>query len=168
MALIGWLIVRIALGVATKMLNEERGHRGGFWWGIILGVIGLIIVIVRKEGNATSDSQKENNNGEGLFERLAREKREEDAKHTRLGRGGNSSGSWICPRCGTNNPNYVGTCGCGQYSIHVDTTNYQSKPKIKKDDELVNQKKLYAYKELLDNGIITQEDYDKKKTELIR
>jgi len=39
--------VRIGMGIATKMLNEERGHHGGFWWGFVPGVIGLIVVLIR-------------------------------------------------------------------------------------------------------------------------
>lgn len=39
--------------------------------------------------------------------------------------------------------------------------------KKKSDNELENLEKLKSYKELLDSGVITQEDFDKKKAELL-
>ena len=42
---------------------------------------------------------------------------------------------------------------------------YQKKDKSEK--ELLNVQKLKSYKDLLDSGVITQEEFDKKKSELL-
>lgn len=39
--------------------------------------------------------------------------------------------------------------------------------KDKSEKELLNVQKLKSYKELLDSGVITQEEFDKKKSELL-
>lgn len=164
MFLIGWIIVRIGLGVATKMLNEERGHRGGFWWGFILGIIGIIIVLVRKEKSTYSYSDiKRDDEEPTLLEKLAREKRKEET----MARGG-----WKCIQCGRVNANYTGTCGCGMSrSDNVPRINVSVEQPIQKskgEEEMMNLKKLKSYKDLLDAGVISQEDYDKKKAELLK
>lgn len=47
---------------------------------------------------------------------------------------------------------------------------YQKKAaeeKDKSEKELLNVQKLKSYKDLLDSGVITQEEFDKKKSELL-
>lgn len=39
--------------------------------------------------------------------------------------------------------------------------------KDKSEKELLNVQKLKSYKDLLDSGVITQEEFDKKKSELL-
>lgn len=39
--------------------------------------------------------------------------------------------------------------------------------KDKSEKELLNIQKLKSYKDLLDSGVITQEEFDKKKSELL-
>ena len=39
---------------------------------------------------------------------------------------------------------------------------------VESRDEMENLKKIKEYKELLDSGIITQEEFDKKKTQLLK
>lgn len=70
---------------------------------------------------------------------------------------------WKCNRCGRVNPNYTGTCGCG--ISRAESEKWLPEP-IKEDSEDDIQK-LKSYKELLDTGVITQEEFDKKKKELL-
>lgn len=84
---------------------------------------------------------------------------------------------WICPNCGAENSlsNTCATCGRNRYSQPaieytqtvasvpaqtpaVQTTSTQGDSKIEE---------IKAYKELLDSGVITQEEFDKKKAELL-
>ncbi len=164
MAFLLWMIGCISCGVATKVLNKEKGYSGGFWWGFFLGVIGIIIVLVRKEKPTFSygDIKKDDKELTAL-EKLAIEKRKEEAL---------ASGGWKCIQCGRVNANYTGTCGCGmskydnapRVSVPVELPKQKPKP----EDEMMNLKKLKSYKDLLDAGVISQEDYDKKKAELLK
>lgn len=132
--------------------------------GICLGVIGLIVVLVRKEKPTFSYVDNRKNDEEPTaLEKLAREKRKEEAM---------ASGGWKCIQCGRVNASYAGTCGCGmskydntpRISVPVELP----KQKLKPEDEMMNLKRLKSYKDLLDAGVISQEDYDKKKAELLK
>ena len=53
--LVIYLIVGLVCGFVSKSINENRGGEGGFWWGFLLGVIGIVVVAVRPmEGNTTN------------------------------------------------------------------------------------------------------------------
>ena len=49
----------IALGFLTKNMNEKKGYKGGFLWGFLLSIIGVIIVAVRKPKNAVSETAEQ-------------------------------------------------------------------------------------------------------------
>ena len=42
-----YLIVSIICGFITKSMNENKGYDGGFLWGFLLSVIGIIVVAVK-------------------------------------------------------------------------------------------------------------------------
>ena len=59
--LVVYLIVGLVCGFVSKSINENRGGEGGFWWGFLLGVIGIVVVAVRPmEGNATNLNSYQN------------------------------------------------------------------------------------------------------------
>lgn len=41
------IIIGIICGCITKSMNEKKGYDGGFWWGFLLSIIGIIVVAVR-------------------------------------------------------------------------------------------------------------------------
>ena len=41
------LIYSLVCGFVSKTINNNRGKDGGFWWGFLLGVIGIVVVAVR-------------------------------------------------------------------------------------------------------------------------
>ena len=47
MYLIGLLAYMLICGFISKTITANRGMNGGFWWGFLLGVIGIIVVAVR-------------------------------------------------------------------------------------------------------------------------
>lgn len=93
-------------------------------------------------------------------------------------------GGWKCRRCGKVNPEFIGFCACGM-------TKGQSKEVDQRYEREENEKRAAAeemqkntidengsgekdkfeeikkYKELLDSGIISEEEFNKKKTELL-
>ena len=62
-----------------------------------------------------------------------------------------------------------GRIPCLYNSIHLLLYSEEEKRKIlESQSETDNVKKIKEYKELLDSGIITQEEFDKKKAELLK
>ena len=75
------------------------------------------------------------------------------------------AGYWQCT-CGTLNPPYATSCSCGKRPR--DITAEKAKEAVLEDEkELNNLKKLKEYKELLDAGVITQEEFEAKKAKLL-
>ncbi|MDO5521662.1 MAG: SHOCT domain-containing protein [bacterium] len=68
---------------------------------------------------------------------------------------------WRCQRCGVVNPGYTGSCSCGM--TKQENENYGRSENEAAPDKFEQIKK---YRELLDQGILTQEEFDKKKKEL--
>lgn len=95
-----WLI----FGFATRTINRNKGYEGGFWWGFLLGPIGLIIIACKPDN--------------------------------RVHRNVN-----------------------GAYSIGSEAG--------RNDMELERLQKLKMYKDLLDSGAITQEEFEAKKNVLM-
>ena len=83
----------------------------------------------------------------------------EDRKEALLQEGG-----WICQRCGQVNPAYTGTCGCGAAKRDRGAPEAEAQREAR---ELAHAQSLKAYKELLDAGALTQEEFDRKKAELL-
>ena len=106
-----------------------------------------------------------------------------------------ASNQWRCA-CGLINPNYTGTCACGRTKSEVRNSNNQAvkqaanrlavnrpnaapapaaapvtntdvKPANVVSREEENIRLLKEYKDLLDSGIITQEEFDEKKRKLL-
>ena len=157
---LGYIITGVIWGYATKTINESKGYEGGFWLGFWLWLIGIIIV-------ACKPACKPNNSG-SYSERTGMSS--EVARHKRL----LNEGGWKCYKCGTVNAAYVTTCGCGVHkrendrTIKEETTKEEARINNQSDQELINLAKLKSYKELLDLGAITQEEFEKKKSELLK
>lgn len=88
---------------------------------------------------------------------------------------------WKCKKCGIINHNYVGTCSCGNRRQDNDTfvpedTIQTKAEKIEEETQVMVSNKssdlsvadaIKQFKELLDMGAITQEEYDRKKKDLL-
>lgn len=146
-------------GIATKTVNENKGYDGGFWLGFWLGFIGLIIVACKSENHAVT------NYSYATSSLLSAAAKENDEKKML------SNGGWKCNKCGRVNPSYTGSCGCGMSKSDNETKKQAAtedvKAKEKNQQELDNIKKVKEYKELLDSGVISEEEFEKKKKELL-
>jgi hypothetical protein len=75
------------------------------------------------------------------------------------------NGDWKCT-CGKVNAHNIGTCECGLSKKQPDNISYQfPKNPPHSPDEITEA--LKTYKSLLDSGVISQEDFDQKKKELL-
>lgn len=90
-------------------------------------------------------------------------------------------GSWVCS-CGKVNPGYSHTCGCGKTQSQVArdkaekkmarTASAEKAPAADSstiaDQSKKNLELLKELKDLLDQGVLTQEEFDSKKAELLK
>lgn len=153
------LLDGIICGIITTVINANKGYEGGFAWGFFLGIIGIIVVACRSDNYSDSYKYEES----PLLLSATREKHERAVM---------ADGGWRCYKCGTVNPAYTGTCGCGVTKIESNTRQNRSNEELRKKEtdekEIRNLQKLKGYKELLDSGAITQEEFDKKKIEILK
>ena len=145
-------------GVVTKSINESKGYDGGFAWGFWLGVIGIIVVACRQPVDYTPRQS------------IIRPAAPAPAEPV----------GWKC-KCGRYNAPYVSSCVCGRNKSEVAlpqvTPMVHSTPaQVVIDprtipaapvDESKNIAALKEYKELLDTGVITQEEFDAKKKSIL-
>ena len=142
----------IICGYLSKRVNESRGYYGGFWWGFFFSVIGIVIVsckpVIHDDGETSMIKQA-----------IAKDIQQKQTI---------ADGGWKCYRCGRVNASYISNCACKvtkEESLAMDRKRAESQNK--KEDEMENIQKLKGYKELLDSGVLTQEEFDKKKSELL-
>ena len=169
------IIVACIFGAITKSINERKGYYGGFAWGFWLGWIGIIVVACRSDCYYTPT--------ESIIvpkDKIATAHRANDPYVF-------SDGSWQC-RCGRRNAGYVSTCACGinkhQLKAQIAAPQPQAvvtpaapapvataQPVAATTGAPVDEEKnillLKEYKKLLDDGIITQEEFDAKKKSIL-
>ena len=138
------IIVACVFGAITKNINEGKGYDGGFAWGFWLGIIGIIVVSCRQP-NPYSTYQRES---------IIR-KPSEPANEAP------PPGGWKCI-CGKAHAAFESSCVCGRSKIEV-------RQNAKKESNTANDNisTIKEYKKLLDDGIITQEEFDAKKKQLL-
>lgn len=90
-----------------------------------------------------------------------------------------NDGDWECYFCHRINADYVTNCGCGkskeeseqQKAINAKAQRELRERQKKQQDSISDNANtielIKEYKELLDSGAITQEEFDKKKSELL-
>ena len=140
-------------GVATNAIIQNKGYsENWFWWGFFFSLIAVLV--------ALSKPQVQNSEEDAV--RKANEKREQAML---------SDNGWKCDKCGKMNPSYTGTCGCGLTRAQSEARKRQREEEKKKVAEVKKEsdaiEKIKQYKELLDSGILSQEEFDKKKAELL-
>ena len=83
-------------------------------------------------------------------------------------------GGWKCNRCGRINASYVTSCNCGMYIEQNKNwlKKQEEERKARAEEHKAKESKSQAdeikkFKELLDSGAITQEEYDAKKKQIL-
>ena len=161
--LIGFFIQAVIMGIITRKINESKGYYGGFAWGFWLGIIGIIVVACRSDNHHASYRESAQ---DAAMREFARE--ENDKRLLK-------EGGWKCYRCGRVNASYDSTCNCGMYVQQ--NRDWKKKQEEKKrmiaEEQKANEAKRQAndiarFKQLLDSGAITQEEYDAKKKQILK
>lgn len=140
--LIGAIIDGLIFGFVTKKIGENKGYDNQFWWGFWLGVIGVIVVAVKPD-NISSGYVSQNHENHEYDERLhALANGHEYAPRE----------TWQCWNCRRTNADYVTTCLCG----------------VKKGEKSPSaEQQIEKYKKMWEDGIITEEDFNAKKKQIL-
>lgn len=153
---IGYLINGIIFGLITQYVANSKGYDGGFWWGFFLGLIGLLVVGFRPSiEQPASPSYTES--------RYSQEERERNIL---------DNGGWKCD-CGKVNFDYVSTCHCGRNKREVLAKRYEAEEQAKHSIEIkpiedkTAAQQIKEFKELYDEGIISSEEFEAKKKQLL-
>lgn len=144
-----YFVVGIICGCITNVINTNKGYDGGFAWGFFLGIIGIIVVACRSDYRSYHDEYVENTALSAYAKEVTERKMLDD-------------GGWKCAKCGRINPSYSTSCVCG-------ITMKESKNwKVKKEEKTTSQAdEIKKFKELLDSGAITEEEYEAKKKQIL-
>ena len=138
-------------GAATHAINRNKGYwTNGFWWGFWLGWIGLIVVLCKSDNNYVYYSSSVDKHFPA------------DQPHPAIASQPVPAGGWRCT-CGRVHAAYVTSCTCGNSKIS--TSDQEEEQLCESEERTVTL--LKEYKALLDNGTITQEEFDQKKNQLL-
>ncbi|MCI7803659.1 MAG: hypothetical protein MR503_01085 [Oscillospiraceae bacterium] len=83
------LISGLICGAITYKINTEKGYDGGFAWGFLLGVIGIVVVACRAD-NIRYYNEYSNSEYDSRLSSLAVE-----TQKTKL----LNDGGWVCSNC---------------------------------------------------------------------
>ena len=166
--IIGVIIHSVLCGAVTQSIIEEKGYyENWFWYGFFFAEFAILAAKVKEEKHATSleytiPSYLTSNTS---------------ALSSVSASASGSSGKWICSKCGKTNQGYTGSCGCGMTKTENEAILKAENEKaakessaeeaLKEDKEIITAHRIKAFKELLDTGAITQEEFDRKKAELL-
>ena len=148
------LIVSFFLGVLTQGINESKGYSGGFAWGFWLGIIGIIVVSCRQPNPYYSYQTESIIRAPAPVNEVP------------------PPGGWKCI-CGKGHAAYESGCVCGRSKTEAlqnakkDTSEDQQSSKKDTSTSTDTISAIKEYKKLLDDGIITQEEFDAKKKQLL-
>lgn len=139
-------------GAATNAVIQNKGYdENWFWWGFFFGFIALLVALTKPDNK--HDYYQVPTHLTHAAENIV------------------PKNGWKCIKCGRGNSSYVGTCACGNSKLsnndffsNVNNSNKmtnESKVSISVADEIAK------FKKLLDDGVISQEEFDKKKKQLL-
>lgn len=156
-ALVVGIIQGIIFGFATQTIIESKGYRDNwFWWGFFFGLIALIVACAKPQNTYYSPYQ-----GGGLYK----------SADTLYNEQMMAEGGWKCS-CGKVQASYVSSCSCGKSKREVLDAQDTKKQDVTKrlaenTDEMRNVSAIKEYKELMDAGVISPDEFDAKKRQLL-
>ncbi len=185
--ILGIFIGCCIMGFATKTISNNKGYYGGFWWGFLLGIIGIIIVACKPDNRGHNQPQNNYNNSNhsssdydsSYSSALGQYAQEEENKRVL------AEGGWKCANCHRANPSYISTCNCGVSKSNnvpivfernpTPIERPKTKPVLESEHKQEKEVKeafssadeILKLKQLLDAGVLTQDEFDAKKRQIL-
>lgn len=147
--------------VCNKVIKNKGYDENWFWWGFFFNIIAVII--------AFSKPQVQNNSMNSQYDTVLSSVAEEIRVKEYL-----KDGGWRCIKCNTVNPHYKDRCSCGQtkeknsnniITKQIPQTDSEPTLNLKSENEKIEL--IKKYKELLDMGGITEDEFNQKKEEIL-
>ena len=151
--------------VSSKQYPNERNH--GFAWGFWLGFIGLIVCACKPNYFDTAEGRRETvsvNNPDLMQPATKSVTSPKDEKF-----------EWVCSNCQTVNrvnKNHCFKCG-SERTTSITYLNDAGRNDVKEESNNVSmtndgiKESLLIFKEMLDDGLITEEEFTAKKKQLL-
>lgn len=147
-SLVASLFYPIICGLLTRHINKGKGYGGGFWWGFFLGVIGIVIVVIRRPKD------------DPIMDR--REVEEENQRFL------NEHDGWECPCCTRLHGPLENECVCG-FKLNEEVIIEEEKRtqdvyarKAENEADII-----LKYKKMYDDGLITESEFEAKKKQIL-
>ena len=151
------IIHGVIWGVATQVVINNKGYEENwFWWGFFFGLIAFIVACVRPREMDYTEFNSYMNYKKTL-DQAADEVRNEQTL---------AEGGWKCT-CGKVHASYVSSCVCGTNKRQILTKQDAQQETAVNTDEQNNISAIKEYKELMDSGAITPEEFEAKKKQLL-
>ena len=178
------IVQGLIFGFATNIVIENKGYDDNwFWWGFFFGLIALIVACAKPQNIDYSSyssqlsqptyTSYQTSYGSNLSNATDKVHNEQIP----------AAGGWKCS-CGRVHAYYVSSCSCGKSKSEVKNAEFKKKQEeerrqaeqkkqeeAKKQAEIMDESSKVAaikeYKELMDAGIISQEEFDAKKKQLL-
>lgn len=172
-------------GFATRAVIHNKGYDNNwFWWGFFFGVIAFIVALTKKDITYEQYYYQKNKPSSNYQSAISTT----SSKTWQCACGEiNLDYVTTCPECGRRKSSAVGSvnrthnnnsavssapdwrCSCGAMNKSYEKECHRCRKSVNaqnksSDDSIAELKKL---KELLDSGIITQEEFDKKKKQYL-
>lgn len=159
--IIAGIVWGVIWGFATNKVIENKGYsENWFWWGFFFGFIAFIVALTKSDAHR---SQYSSSSSIAYIEPVVK-----------------SADTWKCGKCGRYNSGFSCDCGMlrGDNAMFLkkqaaEKAKAEAEAKAKQEQmasdqqELDNLKKIKEYKDLLDSGVISQEEFDAKKKQLL-
>ena len=172
------LVLGLICGLICVRVAKNRGMNGGFWWGFFLGVIGIIVVALRP------NDQKQQSSAEAVEEETEVEIPKKVYRFVCANCGKKSTGWYeACPNCGASNTmerlktDEVVIDEAAAAMIEAkkkENAEKKATAETLKAQNVRNADSAFSVadeitklKELADSGVITQEQFDAKKKQLL-
>ena len=174
---VGYLLYCLIFGFVSKTINQNKGYDGGFAWGFWLGILGVIVVACKPDNRSYSDREYKPMYPSAI----------QPEKKWRCGYCGHENAEKIkyctychrdryviekitCPHCGAVNNNSNAFCFACSNPLHQEETKKvtEAEPVIAPPTD--NDKTIELIKklsELHENGILTDDEFNTKKSELL-
>ena len=150
-------------GIMTQGVADRKGL-GSNWfaWGFFLGMVGYIL--------ASNEEDRLHKTYTGVSQEaagLSKKQTRYVPSYTQLRNNSQTvvqNDFWTCT-CGRVNASYISTCACGR--MKEITAPSKIEKQTDEEQELKNFALIRELKGLLDDGIITEEEFDLKKKQLL-
>ena len=151
------IINGVIWGVATQVVIYHKGYEeNGFWWGFFFGLIAFIVACVRPREMDYTEFNSYMNYQKSLSEAADQAQNEKTLLE----------GGWTCA-CGNVHAAYVSSCSCGANKREALTGQDKQQKDPANTNEQSNISAIKEYKELMDSGVITPEEFEVKKKQLL-